>query len=138
MLSKTASITADAYLPTTVYYCSFPTRNESFLSDEEPSADIRWIFEVAASTEENGASFVGMVIDGVNTLISNGDFKSIDRALESMPVGENASRHVLVTMARATFPVRSKLTAWQGFVRSVSNSFAARGIDHARLLKGLI
>lgn len=116
---------------------SFTARSDFPSPSDERKSDASWIFSAAMSTDANGASMVGKVIDGVNELIAARDFKGIDRALARVPTG-NTSKHVLIALARATFPVRTKLSTWHTFVHEVQKGLANRGLDHTRLLKGLI
>ena len=137
-LSEESTTTGDGDLIQEYHYFIHLLNNASYHEDIDQKSDISWIFLAALSTEANGATMVGKVIDGVNALIKARDFKGIDRALRTVPAGENSSRHVLIALARSTFPVRTKLTSWTRFVRLVESCFADRGLDHARLLKGLL
>ena len=94
-----------------------------------------WIFSAHNSTDDNSQSLVGKTIDGVNELIGQGQFSVLNLALDGCP--ETAGRYVLLTLARACYPVRSRLVSWQSFLRKVESEFIRRGLDSATLLKGL-
>lgn len=117
--------------------CRLHNSNEGLRIGSRPKHDISWIFSAARSKDADGTRLVGKVVDGVNELIANRDFKAIDRALDSVPA-ENRSKHVLITLARTTYPVRTKLGRWQSYVSKVRSEFERRGLDYPRLLRGLI
>lgn len=99
--------------------------------------DAKWIFEARNSTDEDGISKLTSTIDGVNHLISIQEYKFLDQVFAVIPPS-TASRHVLLALVRSTFPVRSRLSAWQHFVLKVKSAFDDRDLDSAKLLKGLI
>lgn len=103
----------------------------------KPEVDLTWAFSAARSTDANGLSVLDATIDGVNQLIASREYRFLDRVLDLIPT-DKASRHVVLALARSSFPVRSKLTKWQKFVRNARTSFAVRGLDADRLLKGLL
>lgn len=89
------------------------------------------------ATDESGPAELETVIDGVNALIEQRDYAAIDRAIKQMPKS-GTNRFVLVGLARATFPVRTKLNAWRAFILRCRANFASRGLDANQLLKGLL
>lgn len=99
-------------------------------------SEISWLFSAAASTDVSGSQLVGKVIDGVNHLIRDKNFRTLDMALEAVP--KRASKHVLVALARSSFPVRTKLVGWQSFIHELKHAFDARQLDGAKLLNGMI
>lgn len=101
------------------------------------SIDLGWMFKALRSTNDTGIGVIASVVDGVNTLIAAGEFRLLDKALTNINVA-TASKHVLLGLARSTFPVRTKLTAWRSFVNGVDEAFHQRNLDSARLLKGLL
>lgn len=96
-----------------------------------------WVFRIVDSSDDEGLGLIGPTVDGINDLIGKGDFSYIDRILVAVPV-DTASRHVLLTLARSTFPVRQKLSGWKPFVTSLRGAFIARGLNADKLLKGLV
>ena len=97
----------------------------------------KWVFDAIFSRDDTGVMVLGDTIDGLNRLIARGDFDYIDRVLSAIPT-TTASRHILLAIARATFPIRQKLARWKPFVLSVKDAFISRGLDADRMLKGLI
>lgn len=95
------------------------------------------MFDAFRSTDETGSSVLSAVIDGVNTLIAENEFSLLDSALNDIDV-ETASKHVLLGLARATYPARTRLAAWKDFVNRVDQAFRHRELDSDRLLKGLL
>ena len=73
----------------------------------------------------------------MNRFIAAGDYKFLNRVFSQVPV-HTASRHILLALARTTFPVRTKLSGWKPFVDQIRLAFDNRSLDSARLLKGLI
>jgi len=148
--SASYSFPVDKAGPTHIFVTNFDTAQrdwDSFWVGTRASAkpsppaiskhDFGWVFDAARSTDVNGASKLPFVIDGVNSLIASKSFGMLDRVIQVIPV-ETASRHILLGIARATFPVRSKLNAWQQFVLQVKDEFANRGLNADGLLKGLL
>ncbi|MGU3468077.1 hypothetical protein ACLBXO_24810 [Methylobacterium sp. C33D] len=99
--------------------------------------DITWIFLALRSSDATGSRWLGEVIDGVNHLISNEEFRHLDRALETIKV-DAASRQILLGLARSTYPVRSRLNYWKTYIIDVHNNFLKRGLEADVLLKGLV
>lgn len=99
--------------------------------------DLSWVFEALHSDEDSGPQLIGQTIDGVNQIIASRDFRLLDRVLEIF-LAELASTHVLLTLARSTYPVRPKLNGWKPFTLGLKGVFDDRGLDAVRLLKGLI
>lgn len=99
--------------------------------------DTRWVFAAVHSSDEGGTTLIGQVIDGLNELIRSEEFNFIDRVLRIVPTG-TASRHVLLTLVRATYPIRPKLNYWQPFALALRHAFEARGLNGDKLLRGLI
>ena len=99
--------------------------------------DARWIFEALRSGDPDGRELIAQTIDGVNALIAKREFRFLDRVFVIIPPS-TASRHVLLALLRASAPVRSKLTYWQTYVTKVRDAFDHRGLDSARLLRGLV
>lgn len=107
------------------------------LPDEaETKIDLGWLFEALHSTDASGVSMLGVVVDGVNTLIGAQEFRLLDKALSGINV-DTVSKHVLLGLARSTFPVRTALSEWKTFLKRVDEAFSRRELDSARLLKGL-
>ena len=98
--------------------------------------DTRWMFFVINSIDSDGPAPLDATLDGINTLIGKRDFVLLNRFLRIVPT-DSANRYALLGLARATFPVRTKLKDWQSFVENCYVAFNARGLDAAKLLKGL-
>ena len=103
-------------------------------NDSEP-IDATWIFQAYGSSDSMGSEHLAPTIDGVNALIRVEAFERLDKVLLDCP--SSAGRHVLLGLARATFPVRSRLTSWSAFVRKVETAFVERDLDAKSLLRGL-
>ena len=99
--------------------------------------DSRWMFEAIASDDANGRERLVSTIQGVNTLIALEAYARLDAFFDSIPA-TTASRHLLLAVARSSFPVRIKLSRWQPFVLRVRDAFVNRGLDAEGLLKGLL
>lgn len=104
--------------------------------DTQTRIDLGWLFEALHSTDESGVKVLGVVVDGVNDLVRSRAFRLLDQALSDINV-DTASKHVLLGLARSTYPVRTKLTEWKTFVIRVDEAFRRRELDSDRLLKGL-
>jgi hypothetical protein len=99
--------------------------------------DAEWIFRAFSSSDSNGAERLDATIEGINALVAQRKFNILNRVLRDISES-TASRLVLLALARATFPFRSKLSTWQPFVIRVDFEFRRRGLESARLLKGLV
>jgi hypothetical protein len=78
------------------------------------------------------------VIAGLTNLLKANYFAEIDRLLKSVKVSD-AAPEMLVALLRTTYPVRHKpLHHWSKLLRDVRTEFAARRLDGARILRGLI
>lgn len=120
----------------TGYFVAFTTQ-EVDGSPPLSTQDLKWLFEAVHSSDPDGVKYVGPTIDGINSLISERNFEFIDMVFSIIPP-MTASRHVLLALLRSTAPVRSKLSEWKRYTLLVRESFDNRGLDAARLLKGLI
>ena len=95
------------------------------------------MFEAISSKDSNGRERLVPTIQGVNRLIALKSYARLDAFLVALP--ENtASRHLLLAVARSSFPVRGKLDLWGDFVDRVHDAFIRRGLDAEGLLKGLL
>lgn len=75
-------------------------------------------------------------IKRINSFISDRSFGMIDEMLtESI---EDLSAERIVTRARATFPIRSRLIEWTDYVIRADVELTERGMNSKRLLKGLL
>lgn len=101
------------------------------------AVDSRWMFDAIASDDANGRARLVPTIQGINSLIALEAYSRLDAFFDSIPAS-TASRHLLLAVARSSFPVRIKLSRWQPFVLRVRDAFEARGLDAAALLKGLL
>ena len=76
------------------------------------------------------------VINGINEFIRGYAFKELDRILKSTDLAV-VSVASLVTIIRATYPVRSRLGEWVPFRNSAITELNSRGKDSSLLLKGV-
>lgn len=81
-------------------------------------------------------SDIGKIIDGISEHIVNEQWILIDHMLNGIDL--NQSTAILLTYARATFPIRQKLSKWKMAIENIEDEFKRRGLEHERLLKGLI
>ncbi|PKA44040.1 hypothetical protein CWR43_06965 [Rhizobium sullae] len=99
--------------------------------------DASWIFKAIRSNDATGRAQIGAVIDGINALIGSENYSLLDKVFQAIPT-RTAGRHVLLSLVRATAPIRTRLLGWQPFVLEVKKEFDERGLESDRLLKGLI
>lgn len=99
--------------------------------------DTRWVFDIINSTDANGAALIDTTIIGINRLIAAHSFDYLNSVLDAVPT-QTAGRHVLLALARATYPVSAYLARWRPFTFSVRDAFVHRGLDAGKLLRGLI
>ena len=116
-------------------YCHSPQRNDR-KSSKTSFTNSEWIFSVVNSTDADGTAPLDATIDGINSLIEKRDFVFLDRVLRLIS-DDRINRYALLGMARATFPVRSKLSYWQLFISNCHRALKNRGLDADKLLKGL-
>ena len=103
----------------------------------EASIDVGWMFDALRSTDDSGPSALTAVIDGVNNLIADSEYDLLNSTLTGINV-DTASKHVLLALARSTYPARTRLATWKDFVNRVDEAFRRRELDSDRLLKGLL
>jgi hypothetical protein len=116
-------------------YCYATPRAER-IAFKTSFTDSAWVFSVLNSTDADGADPLDETLDGVNSLIAKRDFSFLDRILRLVP-SDATNRYALLALARATFPVRSKLAYWQFFISNCHAVFKKRGLPADQLLKGL-
>ncbi|WP_162888000.1 hypothetical protein [Sphingomonas mesophila] len=118
-------------------FTSWGRVSEGAIAETTPSVvDLRWFYAACHSNDASGVQALGTVIDGVNMLINLRAFRLLDSALRDLDAA-TTSKHVLLGIARATYPARSKLSGWKTFIAKVDEAFRQRGLDSARLLRGL-
>lgn len=105
-------------------------------NSEAVVVDAQWIFNATRSTDQNGLNQLGAVVEGVNRLVSGGQYELLDKVLNAMP--STASQHVLLALLRSTAAVRTRMSSWQPFLNRVRDVFTEKGLDASRVLKGLL
>jgi len=108
------------------------TNYESSLLDDLP-----WLADFYESAENiKSAEMIYPLIAGITNLFSAKDYETINKILIEVPL-DKLSPTVMVALMRTTFPARNKLGNWKGAVQSVSDSLKSRGLNSARILRGL-
>jgi len=102
---------------------------------ETQSIDASWIFRAHCSDDRNGQQLLSQTIVGINSLIQKGQFTVLNQVIDNCPM--SAGKHILLAFARASFPVRTRLTSWQSFIRKLEKEFETRGLNASTLLSGL-
>ena len=79
---------------------------------------------------------VAQLFIGINRQVTQGDFDEIDSVLREIDI-KKISTAMLVALARGTFAYRTSLRSWSGFIEEVEAVLRRRGLDTAKLLRGL-
>lgn len=116
-------------------YCLSVRKTEAF--ESVAPADEAWVFDAMKANDTDGPKYLEAVVDGINRQIGKRAYRLINQILADANPSE-MSRHILLALARGTFPVRSKLSNWKPFVVATAESFEGRGLDSERLLAGLL
>ena len=106
---------------------------------ESDPISLDWYFD-ALSQNEGGQLSVAKLsayIRGINSIIYQQQYATLEKVLHDA-TARNASSHVLLAFARATYPVRSKVRGWKTFLTRVVSALERSGKDSGRLLKGMI
>lgn len=96
--------------------------------------DLTWL--KLLRVEPVGRTVLTGLLNGANSLISEGNFDDLDRILRSVDVAD-ATPQALVALARYTAPVSPRLPSWRGFVSKVRGHLATTLDDVNGLMVGL-
>lgn len=132
-ITHTPVWTVGATTPTK--YCFWVSGAES--ADIAPRSDEAWVFDAMRAGDRDGPKYLEAVVDGINRQIAKRSFRLIDQILADAEPSE-MSRHILLALARGTYPVRSKLSAWKPFLDATAEAFEKRGLNAKKLLAGLM
>lgn len=105
--------------------------------DAPAQEDEAWVFEAMRANDAEGPKYLEAVVDGINRQIAKRSFRLLDRILANADTS-GMSRHILLALARGTYPVRSKLASWKPFLDATAHAFEQRGLDATKLLAGLM
>jgi hypothetical protein len=113
-------------------------REQEVANDDDGSEDLTWLFEAFAAGREHRPSTAELAtfIGGVNALIRDGHYRIIENIFRSSL--KSAPSQCLLALARATFPVRTRLSGWKTFLDMTTDLLSERGKDVAVLLKGML
>ncbi|MBY0612133.1 MAG: hypothetical protein K2P80_08105 [Beijerinckiaceae bacterium] len=117
-------------------HSSFSLEKTDFGAVNTLSIDVSWIFNSITADAQSATEVVTSTIDSVNKLIAAREFDLLGRAIAAVDVG-NAGRHMLLALARASYPVRSKISNWSSYIEKINCRFIELGLDADRLLRGL-
>lgn len=101
--------------------------------------NLEWFYSAIKDGAESKPTPTALVevINGVNDFIRGYAFIELDRILQSTDVTVISVAR-LVTMIRATYPVRSRLGEWVPFRNAAITELNERGKDSSLLLKGVV
>ncbi|ASP20000.1 hypothetical protein ANTHELSMS3_01289 [Antarctobacter heliothermus] len=109
-----------------------------FMTERNP-IKLDWFFEAVSLSEKEkiSVSQLSQYIKGLNLLIGEERYMMLEKILnDSLKL--RASSRILLAFARASYPVRSKINGWRGFLADVSAKLESEGKDSRKLLKGMI
>lgn len=111
---------------------------ESLLGKEKTSpVDLNWFSHLIENhNKELEQNQMAEIIDGIHNLIRKNKIKFINNILGNT-LDESSSQESIVTLLRASFPIRSKLPKWGALYRKARGWLLDKELDPDKILIGL-
>lgn len=102
-----------------------------------PKIASKWMTILLKSHGDEVASpfEIRAVILGLQALVEHSQFDDLNELIATVPI-EQINLTQIITVARTLFPVRSKLSGWDNFIKKCREELTSRGKDGSSFLVG--